>query len=232
MSEEELTKRLTFSLIGIVAIVSITVLSLFFFAPQIGFLFGLISRHRNEEGYKPTAKIIAPILSNLPKSVSGPSITVNGFGTPESVVIIYVNGPEVFRNTIGANGKFTTGAITLIEGKNILFGKSLDSAGAEVDKTDNYYIMFDKDKPKIEELNLKDGDIVKNLDKRVTITGKISEKATIKINDRLAIQKADNSFEFLLGVDEGEVKIKIDAIDEAGNKETKEFTIEYQKKSF
>jgi len=52
---------------------------------------------------------------------------------------------------------------------------------------------------------------IKNLNKRIEIEGKINEKATITINEKNAIQNSDLSFTYLLSVDEGDVKIKIEA---------------------
>jgi hypothetical protein len=67
------------------------------------------------------------------------------------------------------------------------------------------------------------------LDKRVTITGKIDEKADIKVNGKTAIMRPDMSFEFLLGVQEGNVDIKIEATDLAGNTSSESFRVTYVK---
>jgi len=56
---------------------------------------------------------------------------------------------------------------------------------------------------------------VSNLDKRVEVTGKVDEKSTIKVNGKFAIIKPDLTFDFLLGVSEGKVEIKVEATDEA-----------------
>ncbi len=63
------------------------------------------------------------------------------------------------------------------------------------------------------------------------IRGKVSEKAKIRINDRLVVQKPDLSFEFLLGVSEGDVNIKVEATDEAGNTKVLVVQIEYKRES-
>ena len=63
------------------------------------------------------------------------------------------------------------------------------------------------------------------------IIGKINEKATITVNDKQAVQKPDLTFEFQLGVKEGEVSVKVNATDEAGNKEEKSFKIRYVRQS-
>jgi hypothetical protein len=71
---------------------------------------------------------------------------------------------------------------------------------------------------------------VRNLDKRILIKGKLSEKATLKINDKMAIVKPDLTFEFLLGVEEGTIEIKVEATDTAGNVASEKFKVKYERR--
>jgi hypothetical protein len=231
LSEEQLQKKLLLNLIGIAAIILIALLSLFVFAPKIGYLFGLVSKYRNEEGYKPTSKIPAPVFSDPPKAVKTDQVTLKGFTQAGLTVKLYVNGPEKARTVSDVDGKFEFVNVPLNEGKNTLFAKSEDSQAVESDSTELFFIEFDKNAPKLDDLLPKDGSTVRNLDKRISVSGKINEKATILINGKTAIQKPDFTFDFLLGVDEGSVKIKLEVTDEAGNKTEKEITIKYEKKS-
>ncbi len=232
MSEEELSRRLFFNLIGIIAIVVIVGLSLFVFAPKIGYIFGLISVHRNDLGYTPTAKVAPPDFVDTPKALNKNQADLHGYAQPGSVVVVFVNGPERARTTAGSDGQFNFFAINLNDGKNTLFAKAIDEKNVGSANTEYFFIVVDKKAPKFEELSPSDGDTVKNLDKRIQITGKLDKVAIITINGRGAVQKPDLTFEFLLGVDEGNVKITIDAVDQAGNKTEKVLNITYQKKSF
>ncbi len=67
------------------------------------------------------------------------------------------------------------------------------------------------------------------MDKRIEIEGKIDEKATITINEKTAIQKSDLSFDYFMSVSEGDVEIKIEVTDIAGNKSTEEIKVKYVK---
>ena len=231
LSEEELQKKLLLNLMGIAGFILFLVLALFVFAPQIGFFFGLFSKHRNEEGYRPETKISIPVFSDLPKSVKDEEIKLSGYAQAGYTVILYVNGPETARTTASADGKFEFSGIKLNTGKNTVFAKSSDGKGSDSENTEMVFIEVDKNSPKIEEVSPKDGEVVRNLDKRVTVSGKINEKATISVNGKTAVQKPDFTFDFLLGVEEGSVKIKIEAVDEAGNKSEKEFTVKYERRS-
>ncbi|MCA9748281.1 MAG: hypothetical protein KC414_04195, partial [Romboutsia sp.] len=140
---------------------------------------------------------------------------------------LYVNGPEAASTVTTSDGTFQIENIGLINGRNTIFAKAIDASGNESDKSTILNLEVDKDKPKLEIEEPKDEDVIKNLNKRVLIKGKVSEKASIKINDKPAVLRPDLSFEMLLGVEPGKVDIVITATDEAGNEEKEEFTITY-----
>lgn len=231
LSEEELQKKLLLNLMGIVAIILFSLLALFVFAPKIGFFFGLFSKHRNESGYRPETKVAVPMFSEIPKAVKDQEINLSGYAQAGSTVILFVNGPEASRTTVSSDGKFEFSGIKLNDGKNTIFARASDGTGNESENTDMVFIEVDKSSPKIEDISPKDGAVVRNLDKRITVSGKINEKATITINGKTTVQKPDMTFEFLLGVEPGDVKIKIEATDEAGNKSDTEITVKYERRS-
>lgn len=231
LTERQLSRKLLLNLVGIIVVIVVVVLGLFVFAPKIGFLFGLFSVHRNDPGYMPTLKVAPPDFVDVPKAINKDETSLHGYAQPGTVVVLYVNGPEKARTTADSDGQFNFSGIKLNEGKNTLFAKGIDEKNVESDKTDYFYITLDKQAPKFDELSPKDGDTVRNLDKRVEVTGKLNELATITINGSYAVQKSDFTFDFLLGVNEGGVKITLDAVDEAGNKTEKVINITYEKKS-
>ena len=231
LTEKELSRKLLLNLIGILGIILVVILSLFVFAPKVGFIFGLFSVHRNDPGYIPTLKTVPPEFVDLPKSVNTDQASLHGYAQPGTVVVLYANGPEVARVTAGTDGQFNFTGIKLNEGKNTLFAKGIDEKNVESDKTDYFYITLDKQAPKFDELSPKDGDTVRNLDKRVEVTGKMNELTTVTVNGSYAVQRPDFTFDFILGVSEGDVKITVAATDEAGNKTEKILNITYEKKS-
>jgi Glucodextranase, domain B len=230
-SEKDLKKRLRILSIAILGIIIFSILSLFLFPTQVGSFFGFFSKHRNEKPYVPTAKPSTPVFENAPQSVKDTKVTLNGRATPGTTIKIFVNGPQKAVTTVGSDGVFTFADVPLTLGKNLLFARASDNKGFESDNSEFLSIIVDKDAPKVDITNLKDGDTVKNLNKRIEIVGTVNEKATITINDKFVIQKADFSFDYWLGVDEGSVKIKIVATDTAGNKTEKNITLTYSKSS-
>jgi hypothetical protein len=229
LSEKDLEQTLRKRVLAILIVLTIGILGFFVFAPQIGSLFGYFSKHRNDPGYVPTPKPMPPVFINAPKATNKDKITLMGKALSGATVKIFVNGPEKGSTTAGNDGIFTFPDIQLNSGTNTIFAKSYDNNGNESDSSEFLVIVYDKEPPKITIESPKDGETIKNLNKRIEIKGKISEKADISINERTAIQNSDLSFNYLLSVNEGEVKINIEATDLAGNKSSKEITVKYSK---
>jgi len=231
LSEEELYQRFVTLVGAIILVIVVLVGGLLFFGPKIGSFFGLISVNRNPKSIKDTMSPPAPTFTDPPVATKDDKITLNGVAEPGTTIRLFVNGPEKQTTLVDLAGVFIFTDIELNQGRNTIFAKSVDSNNNESDTSVTLTIELDKDSPDIKIESPTDGSIVKNLDKRILIKGSINEKATIKINDRLAVQKSDLTFDFLLGVDEGDVKVTIEAIDLAGNKKEEILNLKYEEKS-
>ncbi|HOM77810.1 hypothetical protein KBG31_00705 [Patescibacteria group bacterium] len=194
------------------------------FGPKIGSIFGLISVNRNATISVPKANTPPPIFVETPVATNKTKVDLRGFATPKSTVELFVNGPKKATVITDASGEFLFTDVELNKSTNTIFAKIGDTKSA------NITIEFDNKPPKIEIETPKDGDEIENLNERIEISGKISEKADILINDRIVIQKPDDSFSFFLGVEEGEVEIIIKATDFAGNTAEEKIKVHYKKK--
>lgn len=229
LNEEELTKKL-FSTVGIIIVFIIFItLSFTVFAPAFGSIFKIFSKKStgNELVIKPNT----PVFSQLPNATKESKIKINGYAQQGTTIKVYVNGPEKASTVTGNDGLFVIENVELIKGRNTIFAKAISQNGVESDTTQTFIIIYDTEAPKIEIETPKDGSTVKNLDKRITVKGKVNEKATITINNQTAIVRSDLTFEQVIGVNEGKVEIKIKAIDEAGNEKEEIIKINYQKTS-
>ena len=231
LTDEELYRRFIVLVVLIISILLVSIGSFIFFAPKIGFLFGLISVNRNPKALVDVLAPSAPVFVDPPEAVNLDSITLSGSAEPGSTVKLFVNGPEKQSTLADLAGAFTFSGVKLTTGRNTIFARATDKNGNESATSETLLLELDKNKPDIKIDSPADGSTVKNLDKRITIKGNVNEKAQIKINGKLAVQKSDLSFEFLLGVDEGDVKITIEATDLAGNKKEEILNIKYEKKS-
>lgn len=226
-SEEVLYKRLKFALIGLIAIPIAVVVAFVMFGPLIGSIFGIFSVNRNYTGAEDTIAPPPPIFNNPPNAVNSQNINIDGYAEEGTTIKLFVNGPELSSTIATTDGTFTFENIELIKGRNTIFAKSYDTSNNESPKSITLNIQVDTEDPELEILEPKDEDIIRNLNKRVNIKGTVNEKATVKVNEKLAILRPDLSFEFPLGVTPGEVEIVIEAIDEAGNSTKEEFKITY-----
>ncbi len=230
-NQKELSKKLRFALLGIFGFILGGILILNFFGPQIGALFGFISVNRNQEGPQAKVTLSTPSFAELPDAVNAEELTIEGYAQEGTNVKLYVNGPPIGEVLVGGDGKFIFENVALIEGRNTIFAKAFDGTNNESEKSETRVITVDKDKPKIKIEEPRDGDVIRNLNERVMVRGSVSEKAKVRINDKLAVVKPNLSFEFLLGVKEGDVVVKIEAVDDAGNSEIVKIGIKYQKES-
>ena len=231
LSNHELKQRLaTLILVNALAVGGM-IAAVTLFGPQIGGILAFVSVHRNEKDKNNIWSAASPIFSNIPKATNKEVMTLNGIAKPGSEIKLFVNGPETSSTTTDSEGLFTFIDIGLVEGANTIFAKAIDTDNTESPASEIITIELDKKAPDIQMESPKDGDIVKNLDKRIFVKGKVNEKSTIKVNDKLAILKNDLTFEVILGVEEGDLEIKVEATDEAGNKKEEKLKIKYEKKS-
>jgi len=189
MSEQELSKKLIKKLLGIIGLIVFVILALFVFAPTFGSAFGLLSKNRNAKEEVVTVRIRPPTLTNVPTATKETKINLAGYANEGETIKLFVNGPEVAQTTTGADGIFNFISIELIKGRNTVFAKAVNAKNEESEAGETFTIILDTEAPKIEVDSPKNDSTVRNLDKRITIVGKVSEKSTLKINGRMVIQK-------------------------------------------
>lgn len=231
MSDVELSHNFLKTLLYLLITMTLLVLSITVLGPKIGGLLAFISIHRNDVDKTNQVAPNPPIFSNIPKATNQDSLTLNGFSKAGATVKLFVNGPESLTTTADSDGLFTFVSISLIDGINTIFAKAVDKNNLESTSSEVINIIKDKKAPTLDITSPSDGDIIRNLDKRTLVSGKVDKKSTVKVNDQVAILNSDLTFQVLLGLAEGKVEIKISATDEAGNKSEKTITITYVKSS-
>lgn len=229
--EAHLYNRLKWTLVALIAIPTVLTVAFLFFGPFIGSLFGFLSINRNNDTNLDTLAPPPPIFDRPVNATNGNNIRLSGFAEEGTSIKLFVNGPETASTITTTDGTFEFENIELIDGRNTIFAKATDASGNESDRSVVINVAVDKDEPKIEIDEPKDEDIIRNLNGRIVIKGSVSEKATVTINDRVAVLRPDFTFEFRLGVEEGEHEITVKAVDEAGNEKEEKFKITYLRQS-
>lgn len=230
LSVEELQQRLVNQSVYIVIATFAMVGTVFFFGPKVGYLFSFISKYRYANQTDNRAPN-TPNFYNVIKATNQRNIDLKGYAEPGTTVAIYVNGPEKGTAITDNEGVFTFSALELNEGRNTIFARAVDSDGNESEKSQTVNIDYDTKTPDIELESPKKDETVRNLEGRVLVKGKLSEKASVKVNGNTAVVKGDNTFEILIGAEAGEMEITIEATDEAGNKKEEKVEIKYVKTS-
>lgn len=230
--EEEVKKRLYKTVLATIAILGGIFILLNFFAPSVGSFFSFISKIGKPKQKDDTSPPPPPYFYNIPPVTNDSQINLKGFSEPGSKVTVYVNGPEAGTVTADETGTFSLEGISLIPGKNTISAKAEDAYQNKSENSQTLEVTYDITKPKITITEPKDGSTVRNLNQRILVKGTLDKKCEVRINDKMAIVRPDNSFELLLGVTEGTVEIKIEATDEAGNKAEETIKVKYVKSGF
>ncbi|PIS21982.1 hypothetical protein COT50_04310 [candidate division WWE3 bacterium CG08_land_8_20_14_0_20_41_10] len=230
--EAEVKKRLYKTLLATFVIIGVVFIVLRFFATDVGSFFGLISRISRPKVKDDTSAPPPPYFYNAPTITNKKELLFKGFSEPGSKVTIFVNGPKGATVKADTTGTFVFDNVTLIEGRNTVFAKAEDAYQNQSEKSQILEITYDTTKPKITITEPKDGATIRNLNQRVVVKGSLDKKCEVKINDKLAVVGANNTFELLLGVTQGEMEIRIEATDEAGNKSTETIKVKYLKAGF
>lgn len=230
--EDEVKRKLFKTILATFILIAAGVIVLRFFATGIGSFFGLISKIGKPKVKDDVSPPPPPFFYNAPSVTNKKELAFSGFSEPGSKVTIFVNGPQISTVTADTTGTFSFDAVSLIEGKNTIFAKAEDSYQNQSEKSQILEITYDTTKPKITITEPKDDSTIRNLNQRIVVKGSLDKKCEVKINDKLAVVSANNTFELLLGVTEGIIEIKVEATDEAGNKTDEKIKVTYVKAGF
>lgn len=167
-----------------------------------------------------------PHFNTLPTAVNKDSLEVTGTSEPGATVTIYLNnkGQDV---VAGNDGDFSQ-TLKLVKGENNIYAQAKDSAGNQSVKTQIYTIAYDTEPPTLEVSAPNDGaSFSGSKERQVTISGKVSEGASLTINDRITMVNDDGSFTYLTSLNEGTNSFSLKATDAAGNSTQKSLSVNF-----
>jgi len=173
-----------------------------------------------------TKLILPPVLDPLPEATNSGRIIVSGFAPKETTVKIFVNGDETTKVLADKDGKFTSRDVTIKEGSNTIFA-TITEKTVESSPSASYMVVYKKGEPKLEIESPKDGEMFRDDQKEITISGTTDEDNRVVINDRLAIVDTQGRFSYRVQLSDGENKFKISSSDQAGNTVEKEIKVTY-----
>lgn len=167
--------------------------------------------------------IVAPVSATF-----SARLAVKGVGEPKAEVVLVINSNEVGRADISDEGEFDF-ELPLTEGENALTLFSVDEAGNESVKSQNYKIILDTEAPTIEIEQPQHGQAIELRQNQTTeIRGKTEPHAKVFVNDRLIYASAEGQFSLRYQLQEGENNFTIKAEDQAGNKAETQLSVSFR----
>ncbi len=172
-----------------------------------------------------TEFILPPEILDLPSATNSATIHVTGKATRAKKLSLYVND-KLYKEIVLPEDSFETD-IDLDPGENSIYLALEDSKTKQKKQSVTYQVVYKSEKPKLEIIFPNDQEKVSK--DEIEVVGQTDKETFIKINELPAIVNVEGKFLYTLKLKEGENMIKIEAQDIAGNIETKELTVIYQK---
>lgn len=169
--------------------------------------------------------ILAPKILNAPNATNSAEVIITASAQEGKTVTIYVND-MIQKDVVATDTTFET-EVTLKKGENSIF-LSVEDDESSVEKTSkSHTIFYLVDKPKLEIEFPKDQE--KTSDDEIEIRGKTDPGVTIKIGTTPTVVNSEGAFSYTFRLREGENKITVEAVDVAGNIESKTITVIFEK---
>lgn len=177
----------------------------------------------NESGSREI--LVAPELYNVPDATNSARLSLEGRGTKDTTLTVFLNDEEVEK--IDMDSEEFDVDITLEKGENILYLQTEDEKQKRVKDSSVYTIILDTEKPELDITSPADGDTVYT--QEVRIEGTTSENTTVKINNLPTVVSSDGTFRRNIRLQEGDNTITITAENSAGNEESIELKVRYER---
>lgn len=173
--------------------------------------------------------VSAPVLNLFPSATNSASVTISGIASSGQKIKLYVNDNFRDETTAKNDNNFIFQKITLKKGTNILKAKAVAAKYSKKESSfsDTITIVFKDDKPSLSIDSPQDGQSFSKEENTTKVSGKTDPAVKLTVNDFWAIVEEDGTFSYSLRLHDGENIIKIQAVDEAGNKTEKEIKVTY-----
>lgn len=169
--------------------------------------------------------ILAPEIFALPDATNSARIVLNGRGTEETDLHIYVNAEKV--DSISLTSEDFSTEVSLKKGENEIYLESEDVEKKRVKSSKIYKVLYLAEKPTLSIESPKEGDTVSTSE--TLVKGTTDPSVAIRVNGSPAVVGVDGSFTYSARLKEGENEIKVEATDIAGNQEVVTLKMKFEK---
>lgn len=222
--EQKIKKSLILSILGTLVIIFLV------FKFGIPFLVNLsffLSNSKNKEEIKIQNQtfIAPPILDSFLSATSSADIVISGVSAKDQTVNLYINDDLVNSVKSENDGKFVFKE-TIKPGENTVKTKAVVN-GKESDFSNTITVIFKNAPPSLSIASPSDGQSFSKDQNVAGVKGTTDPDVKVTVNDFWAIADSNGNFSYNLPLQNGENRVKIVAVDVAGNKAEKEIKVTY-----
>lgn len=187
---------------------------------------GLSSLRKESDTGNSTSQaiLLPPTLEPATEATNSSRLTITGFASVDTYVIIYRRDVQLVKTPVDKDGKFSS-KITLVEGENQL--TVVTYKDEKVSNPVTLTIIYKSNPPTLDITSPKDGDSFSEDEKDITLEGTTDPDNKVTVNDRLAIVDPQGNFSLSVSLSDGENAFKIVATDDAGNSSELEMKLHY-----
>lgn len=167
-----------------------------------------------------------PVLDPLPTATNSATIRLTGIATTDREIEILINGDFVSKTETTQDGKFEVQSLKLRNGENIITARIKDD-DAKSEPSNEVVIIYDDTSPALEILSPTDNASFSKFDSKIEVRGKTEADARATVNDSRVVVDSQGNFSYLLGLQDGQNKITVRAVDNAGNQTEVQRTVTY-----
>lgn len=226
MEQKKSLQQLVLALLGIVALIFLFIFVGFPFLIRFS---SFIAGFKNEDSTIQNESVIVlePSIDNLPTATNSAQIIVTGSANSGDNVILYLNNEKLTEEIVGQDGLFSFSNVSLRNGTNEIYAIS-KIGNKESKPSETVSIIYNNEPPKLDIESPKNGDVFKRENRDIEIKGTTNEGLTVTLNDRFVFVEPNGSFTYKYSLSDGENKLEIKAIDNAGNAQTATITVSYE----
>lgn len=203
----------------LITAIILVLVTIFWGLPALARLAGNLISTDSTQPTKYELKPTPPIISDIPEATHSATVAINGYAQPGIDVVMYLNGAEIGRKLTSESGTFSFQNVPISNGTNSVYAYTSTAQGMMSEKSKEYVITMDNEKPTVTIDSPKDGDVMRGTSQRIaTFTGGVNEEGTkVYIGERMAILTSEGKFNLPYQLVEGDQEVAVKAIDPAGN---------------
>lgn len=169
--------------------------------------------------------VAPPIVNPLPQATSSAKIIISGIASKDQTISLYINDSLIDKAKTKNDGAFSFNE-SIKEGENTIKTKAIEN-NRESEFSNPVVITLKNAAPTLNVSSPTDGQSFSKDQNIAEIKGATDQDVKVTVNGFWAIADSIGNFSYKFTLQAGENKIKIEAVDLAGNKTEKEIKVNY-----